>query len=122
MGQQTLDAYNLSLEEIGQRIREGAVDISAGNIQSRSGDILVRTDGQAYTESDFANIPVISNGSGVPVRLGQIATITDGFEEQPLITKFNGKPAIMLEVLRVGDQSAIQVANEVHKFLSLIHI
>ena len=116
--QQTLDAYNLSIDEIGQRIREGAVDISAGNIQSRAGDILVRTDGQAYTESDFAKLPIISNGSGVPVRLGQIATINDGFEEQPLITKFNGKPAIMLEVLRVGDQSAIQVANEVHKFIA----
>lgn len=112
-----LDAYNLSLDEVGRRIREGSVDVSAGNIQSRSGDILVRADGQAYTEADFANIPIISDGSGPPIRLGQIAKITDGFEEQPLITKFNGKPAVMLEVIRVGDQSAIKVADAVHNYL-----
>lgn len=113
-----LDAYNLSLDQVGRRIREGSVDVSAGNIQSRSGDILVRTDGQAYSEADFANIPIVTDGSGPPIRLGQIATITDGFEEQPLITLFDGKPAVMLEVIRVGDQSAIKVANAVHDYIA----
>jgi len=113
-----LDAYNLSLREIGERIREGSADISAGNIQSRSGDILVRTDGQAYSEGEFARIPIISDGVGPPIRLGQIANITDGFEEQPLITEFNGKPAMMLEVFRVGDQSAIKVADAVHNYIA----
>ncbi len=113
-----LDAYNLSLADVGQRIREGSADISAGNIQSRSGDILVRTDGQAYTEQDFARIPIVTDGSGNPIRLGDIAKITDGFEEQPLITLFNNKPAVMLEVFRVGDQSAIKVADAVHKYIA----
>ncbi len=113
-----LDAYNLSLEQVGQRIRAGSADISAGNIQSSAGDILVRTDGQAYTAKDFARIPIVSDGSGPPVRLGQIATITDGFEEQPLETQFNGKQAVMLEVIRVGDQSAIKVADAVHDYIA----
>ncbi len=114
----TLDSYNLSLEEVGQRIVEGSADISAGNINSSSGDILVRTDGQAYTEADFARIPIISDGIGPPVRLGEIANITDGFEEQPLITQFNGQPAVMMEVIRVGDQSAIKVADAVHDYIA----
>ncbi len=113
-----LDAYNLSLAEVGQRIRQGSADISAGNIQSRAGDILVRTDGQAYTAADFAKLPIVSDGTGSPIRLGQIATINDGFEEQPLITQFNGKPAVMLEVFRVGKQSAIKVADAVHKYIA----
>ncbi|GAA6138533.1 efflux RND transporter permease subunit [Arenicella sp. 4NH20-0111] len=113
-----LDAYNLSLADIGRKIREGSADISAGNIQSRAGDILVRTDGQAYSESDFARIPIVSDGAGNPIRLGQIATIRDGFEEQPLVTLFNGKQAVMLEVLRVGDQSAIKVADAVHAYIA----
>ena len=116
--QKTLNAYNLSLEQIGQKIRESSVDVSAGNIQSIAGDILVRSDGQAFTEADFANIPILADGLGQPVRLGQIAKIKDGFEEQPLITKFNGKPAVMLEVLRVGDQSAIKVADAVHDYIA----
>lgn len=116
---QTLDAYNLSLDEVGRKIREGSVDISAGNIQSQAGDILVRTDGQAYSAQDFANIPIINGSDGSkPVRLADIATITDGFEEQPLISEFNGKPVVMLEVLRVGQQSAIKVADAVHEYIA----
>ncbi len=114
-----LDAYNLSLNDVARKIREGSADISAGNIQSNSGDILVRTNGQAYTAAEFARIPIISGNEGSkPIVLEDIATISDGFEEQPLITQFNGKPSVMLEVLRVGDQSAIKVADAVHAYIA----
>lgn len=109
---QTLDAYNISLEQIGSAIQSGARDVSAGNVQTRNGDILVRSDGQAFTAEEFAAIPILSNSQGTPITLGQIADIDDGFEEKSLITTFNGEPAIMLEVRRVGDQSALKVSAE----------
>lgn len=115
---QTLESYNLTLADVGQAIRQGSVDVSAGNIQSQDGDILVRTDGQAYNASDFARIPIASSGSGQPLLLSDIAEIKDGFEEQPLITLFNGRPTVMLEVIRVGEQSAIEVADAVHSFIA----
>ncbi|RBP49690.1 efflux RND transporter permease subunit [Arenicella xantha] len=113
---EVLDSYNLTLAEVGQRIREGSADISAGNIQSLAGDILVRAAGQAYDAQAYARIPILTSGTGQPIRLGEIATISDGFEETPLITQFDGKPVVMLEVLRVGDQSAIEVADAVHRY------
>jgi len=113
-----LDSYNITLQEVGRKIREGSVDISAGNIQSQNGDILVRSAGQAYTAEEFARIPILTGGEGQPIRLGDIAQIRDGFEETPLITLFNGKPVVMLEVLRVGDQSAIEVADAVHAYMA----
>lgn len=115
---EVLRSYNITLADVGERIRAGSVDISAGNIKSRFGDILVRSPGQAYSAEEFARIPIISNGDGQPIRLGQIANIRDDFEETPLVTKFNGKPVVMLEVLRVGEQSAIQVADAVHKYMA----
>jgi len=115
---EVLEDYNVTLADIGQRIREGSADISAGNIKSRFGDILVRSPGQAYSASEYARIPVITSGDGQPIRLGDIANIRDDFEETPLVTQFDGKPVVMLEVLRVGDQSAIQVANAVHDYIA----
>ncbi len=114
---QTLDAYNLSLAQVGQAIRAGASDVSAGNIQTRNGDILVRSDGQAYTRDEFAAIPILSNSQGNPITLGDIANIDDGFEEQSLITTFNGTPAIMVQVRRVGEQSALQVAELTRNYM-----
>ena len=107
---QTLDDYNLTLEQIGIAIRAGASDVSAGNVLTRNGEILIRSDGQAYRAAEFARIPIVTNGEGKPVTLGEIARIDDGFEEKSLITTFDGEPAIMLEVRRVGDQSAIKVS------------
>lgn len=115
---QTLDAYNITLAQVGNAIREGARDVSAGNVQTRNGDILVRSDGQAFTAEEFSNIPILSNSQGSPITLGQIANIDDGFEEKSLITTFNGKPAIMLEVRRVGEQSALKVSAQTKAYMA----
>ena len=113
-----LDAYNLSLDQVGRAIRSGASDVSAGNVQTRDGDILVRSDGQAFTAEEFARIPIITNTQGSPITLGQIATIDDGFEEKSLITTFNGQPAIMVEVRRVGEQSALKVSAQTKEYMA----
>lgn len=115
---QTLDDYNLTLEQIGQAIRGGASDISAGNVRTRDGDILVRSDGQAYSAEEFAKIPVLSNLQGKPITLGEIADIDDGFEEKSLLTSFNGVPAVMVQVSRVGDQSAIKVSQQTRDYIN----
>lgn len=115
---QVLDAYNISLDQVGRAIRSGAQDVSAGNVQTRNGDILVRSDGQAYSAEEYARIPILSNSQGKPITLGEIATIDDGFEEQSLITTFNGKPAIMIEVRRVGAQSAIKVSEQTREYMN----
>ncbi len=115
---QTLDAYNISLQQIGQAIRSGSSDVSAGNVQTLNGDILVRSDGQAYTAEEYAAIPILSNSQGKPITLGEIATIDDGFEEKSLITTFNGTPAIMVQVRRVGEQSALKVAQQTKEYMA----
>ncbi len=113
----TLDDFNLSLLDISRAIQRGSVDVSAGNVKTRDGDILVRTDGQAYNQQDFASIPVVTQLGGDPVLLGDIATINDGFEDQPLITRFNNKPAILIDVARTGQQSSLDIATKVRDYI-----
>lgn len=113
----TLDDYNISLADLGRAIRNGSADVSAGNVQTRDGDILIRSNGQAYSADAFARIPVIANSQGAPTTLGDIATIKDGFEESQLTTTFNGQPAVMLQVRRVGQQGAIQVAKDTRDYI-----
>jgi len=114
---ETLEQYNLTLADITNAIRQGSADISAGNIKTRDGDILVRTDGQAYRQKDFESIPVITRLGASPIFLGQIALVTDGFEDQPVETLFNGSPAVIMDVLRTGQQSSINIANQVKDYI-----
>ncbi len=111
-----LQQYNLSLEDIGQAIQRNSLDISAGNLKTSNGDILIRSNGQAYSKSDFENIPVLNQGDSV-LYIKDIAEVIDGYILFNVETLYNGKPAISVETFRVGDQNTIEVAEKVLQFV-----
>lgn len=114
---ETLQRYNLTIENISTAIRKNSLDVSAGNLQTADGDILIRADGQAYVARDFANIPVIQSGDRI-VYLGEIATITDGFEQAQVSIEYEGKQAIIFDIFRVGSQSTIDVVAAARKHIA----
>lgn len=116
--QATLSQYGLTINDIAKAIRAASQDIPGGSIKTQSGEILVRTIGQAYRENDFAAISIISRKNGAVVRLGDIADINDGFNEDPLYSRFDKRFAAFINVARVGDQSAIQVADTVINYIN----
>ena len=120
ISQTKLRLYNLTLGEIANRIRATAVEIPGGAIKTRSGDILLRVQERCYVASDFENIPIVSSRDGSQILLKDIATITDGFEEIDRVATFNGKPAVLIEVYRVGDQTPIVVSNAVREIIDEI--
>ncbi|NVK29485.1 MAG: efflux RND transporter permease subunit [Gammaproteobacteria bacterium] len=107
---QALQEHSLTLESVAAAINRKSGDFAAGNIKTQSGEILIRTIGQAQNSTDFANILIKNDQNGESLRLGDIATITDGFTEDSVLSRYNGKPAVVLEIYQVGDQSAIEIA------------
>ncbi|MEW4562765.1 efflux RND transporter permease subunit [Bremerella sp. JC770] len=109
-------AYGLSLQDLTNAIQQFSIDLPAGSIESASGTFIVRTRGQAYTEQEFSKIPILSvNGSDV--LLGEVATVSDGFEEGEKIVEFNGRPALFVEVMRTGNENAIDISDKVHEYV-----
>jgi multidrug efflux pump subunit AcrB len=118
LSQDQLRNYDLSLSQVAERIGNSSLDLSAGNIRTDGGDILIRSKGQAYYRDQFEPLVIKTNPDGSLLRLKDIAQVTDGFEEtSALRTRFNGKPAAMLDVYRVGKQSAIEVADKVKAYV-----
>ena len=115
--QANLRRYNLTLQEAANRIRSASVDLPAGGIKTPGGEILVRMKERRDYGRQFADLPVISAPDGGQVLLGQIATIDDSFQDVDRYATFNGRPAVMLQVYRVGDQTPIQVADAVRRHL-----
>ena len=118
ISEQTLDRYQLTFDAVVTAIKRSSVDLPAGSIKTGSGEILLRTKGQAYVKSEFESIAVVRRADGTRVTLGDIASIYDGFEEEPLYALLNGQPAVLLEVYRVGDQSAIEIGTVVKQYVS----
>ncbi len=120
IAQEKLRTYGLTLESVAQSIRQAAVEMPGGAIKTAGGDVLVRVRERRDYAREFGRIPIITANDGTQVLLEQIANIRDGFEETDRYATFNGLPAIMLEVFRVGDQTPISVADAVRAKLKEI--
>ncbi len=112
----TLRDYGLTFSDLSDAIQRSSLDLPAGQITTDEGNLMIRSKGQAYVGQDFEDI-VISNREGSEVRLGSVARVTDGFEEGRKIMRFNGKPALLVEVLRLNDENALQIADSVKNYV-----
>ncbi|MEE9321585.1 MAG: efflux RND transporter permease subunit [Granulosicoccus sp.] len=115
--QRSLQRYQLTLSAVAQAIEASSLDLAAGAIQTAGGEVLLRTRGQAYDAEDFNKVVVLARPDGTRVTLGEIATITDGFEQIDLVQRYNGQRSIEIDVQRTGLQSAITVSDAVKKYL-----
>ncbi|MDH3773187.1 MAG: efflux RND transporter permease subunit [Deltaproteobacteria bacterium] len=117
VSEKSLRRYGLTLGKVAEAVRRASLDLPAGSVKTAGGEILVRTKGRRYYAGDYRDIAVISRTDGSKVTLGQIAQLRDGFEDVDLFTRFQGKPAGLIEVYRVADQNALEVAATVKQYI-----
>ena len=113
-----LREFDVTLDDISRAIRASSLDISAGNVRTDGGDVLIRSKGQAYRRADFESIVVKTNSDGSIVRVSDIANVVDGFQEESLHTRFNGQYAAFVDIARVGNQSVLDVSDKVRGYVA----
>ena len=109
----TLRRYSLTLEEVAAAIRAASLDLPAGTVKTAGGEILLRTKERRYHGPGYEDIVIRANPDGSTVRLGDIATVVDGFADSETYGRFNGQPAAMVKVFRIGDQKPTEIAERV---------
>lgn len=114
---QRLRDFGLTFADLSMAIQRSSMDLPAGRILTDEGALTIRSKGQAYTREDFESI-VIRNRSGSEVTVGTVAKVSDGFEEQKKIMYFNGKRCLLIEVLRLGDENALEIADKVKTYVA----
>jgi multidrug efflux pump subunit AcrB len=115
--QENLREYNLTLSQIAARIRSDALELPGGRVKTDGGEVLVRTTERRYWGDEYAEMPIVTRNDGTIVRLKDIANIKDSFEEDDTSSLFNGKPAVMVNVYRVGDETPSKVSAAVKTYL-----
>lgn len=117
LSEDKLREYGLTFAQVAQAVQNSSIDLPGGSIRAQDGDILLRTKGQAYTGEDFEKIVVSTRPDGSRIMLPQVATIKDGFEERLEYTRFNGKPAAIIEVSSIDDQNALDISAQVKAYI-----
>ena len=112
-----LRQYGLSLDDIAGRIARQSLDLPAGSIETRDGDILVRLAEERKRIDEFLDLIVLSGSGGGQIRLGDIATITDRFDLDEVKTLFNGKRAAILKITKTPNEDTLDVIDAVSAFV-----
>ena len=113
-----LSALGLTLTDVANTIRRSSLNLSAGSIDTRESQVRVRTLGQNYDQEDFEEIILLSSSDGTVLRLGDIARVSDGFQETDLIVRHQNQPAVFVEVYRADGEQVMDVATTVREHLA----
>ncbi len=113
-----LRRYGLSFEAVAAAVAASSVNLPGGGIRAERGELLLRTDAQAYVARDFEDIVVRATEDGAVVRVRDVARVVDGFEDVDVVSRFNGDPAAYVAVKALGSQQVLEVERAVHQHLA----
>ena len=120
VSEDALRRHGITFDEVTQAVRRSSLDMPGGSVKAESGEILLRTKGQAYSGEEFEDLTLLTRADGSRLRLADVARVVDGFEETDQQSRFDGQPTVMIQVYRVGDEDTPDVAAAVHRFVAQV--
>ncbi|AQS60225.1 efflux RND transporter permease subunit [Desulforamulus ferrireducens] len=111
-----LAAYGLSTNEVIGSLRQENMEVPGGKVGSGDHEMTIRTVGSIERVEDFANLPV-ARRDGVVLYVKNIATVTDGTAEQESICRYQGKPAIGIDIIKQSGANTVQVGDKIKSVL-----
>ena len=111
-----LNQYGLQFDDVVSMVRNQSQDLPGGKLRTNTGSITLRSIGQAYSEQEFSDLVIVSKPDGSQVKLGDVATVRDAFEDQPVLSQLNGVDGITLQIDRVGDQDVLAISRLVKEY------
>ncbi len=107
-------AANVTVTDILETMRRTNMIDSPGLLDRNHQLVLALVSAQVRTLRQIADIVIKDTPAGVPVRIGDVATVAPGVKPVYTIVTANGKPAVLLNINRQPDSNTVHVADEVH--------
>ena len=117
---QKLREVNLSVTEIVNALRTQNATAPVGKIRGSLENQSIRLLGRIETPAEFNQIVIKRSGNDL-IRLGQVATVTDGFADLNSLSVRNGQPNVGLAITRSRDASTVSVANQIRSMVADIN-
>jgi multidrug efflux pump subunit AcrB len=114
---EVLRRYGLSVSDIQTAIERQSIDVPAGTMQTRNGDLIVRFNEQRRTPTEFSDLIVVSGKTGGRIRLGDITEVSTAFDRPEEVMLFNGQRAALLEISKADDQDSLRVMDAIKENL-----
>lgn len=113
----SLKRYGLTIQNVAEAVRATSLNASAGTVRTDLGYVQLRTRNLADTQADFENIVVRQLTGGAVVRVKDVATVIDGFEQVNLLATVNGERTILVQVQNGRDMNVVAMAEAVRGYM-----
>ena len=117
LSERALRNYGLSFADVSTAIRRDSMNVSVGEVRTRTGDVQLRAQNLADTQTDFEEIVIRQTADGGTVRVADVATVIDGFEQNEILATANGKPAVLLQAKSTDDMQVVKSSQAVKQWL-----
>ncbi|MBZ0171188.1 MAG: efflux RND transporter permease subunit, partial [Phycisphaerales bacterium] len=107
--------HGLSLSSVADRIRESMLELPGGSVRTPTSNVSMRSVGVEERAEAIRSI-VVRAADGRAVRLEEIAEITDGFADRPILARLNGQKMANLTVFKKGDEDIVLIAEMVKAY------
>jgi len=114
-----LQAFGVTLPEVVNLIRAENISVPSGRITEPGANIPVRVVGEYRSVEEIEELRLFAAGGQV-VRLGEIATVREGYEDLNQVARFNGEPAVSISVQKRSDANPVSTAAGVRAEIDLI--
>lgn len=113
-----LEEYGLTYGEVGRAVAQGNLDMPGGQLRSDSGNVRIRTMGESRKAAQLEELVIDAGADGETVKLSDLATVRDTFEDRVMQGRFGGKPAVSLMVFKTPEQDALEIASRVKDYVA----
>lgn len=118
-----LHKYDLTSQDIVSAIQAEQIEQPAGRIEAPLTETNIRVLGEAHSAEDFARIRINNRGGAPnynPIEIGTVAKIEEGISDVRAISRFNGKQAVGLGIVKQHGANAVEVSKLLYKKVELI--
>ena len=114
-----LENYGLTLSQVAQVLQMENFNMSSGKVTRGDREYYVRNMQEFETVEDIRNVAILTP-TGASLRLGDIATVTDGYKEMEQYTRVNHKEAVGIHIMKQTDANTVKTSELVRKELAKI--
>ena len=114
-----LENYGLTLSQVAQVLQIENFNMSSGKVNQGSREYFVRNMQQFESVEDIRNVAILT-ATGLNLRLGDVATVTDGYKDMAQYTRVNNEEAVGIHIMKQTDANTVHASEAVREELAKI--
>lgn len=119
VSEDNLRKYGLSLDQIAQIIRQQNADMPGGTMETERQKLILRSEKRKELGEEISRLPIMSNGgNGIPIAVGDVAEVIDGFAETSSVHTINGRDALVIRVSKTNEEDLFTIVEAVKAYVA----